>query len=208
MAASSYSSISRTDFWGDVLPPVVAAILTSTVISTILGAMLKVIFDRRWGRELERLRQANALEVEELKQEYAIELEKFKQDSEHKKAFESALFPHRAQVYPAVSHTLYRIKNGLRQDQLLVDSQLQILLRQDLQGLTDLLLTDRFYFQRDGLFEPLHEFKNECAAFLGSLPLAARRNRQATDRRQEVDQLVVQCDESLALVAYALDKAS
>lgn len=154
------------------------AILTSTVISALLTFLLNYIFENRqkhrYEKELTALQHSYEMQLEKLKSQMAIGI-----DAQHE------IIERRLESYPKLTEIVYRTRNMARDiaecnfSSALVE-ELQVRTRE----LEDCLYKFRIDLERDGIFGPVHAYKNVLKAFNLAVQDAVFYGSQADDEER------------------------
>lgn len=139
----------------DIARSILAALLTSTVVSTVLTFVFKTYFENRIRHHFE-------LEMEKLRHQYEVELEKFKTELTIRADTVHEITGRRLEAYPKVVELVYRTRNmsreiatGANTSGTLVDE-----LGARVRELEDSLYAFRIDLERDGVFSSVHTYKN------------------------------------------------
>lgn len=138
---------------------IVTAILTSAVISGLMSFILNYFFESRQQHRFER-------EVENLRHSYAVQLEKLKAEMTIGADVQHEITERRLKSYPHLVELVYRTRNMARE---LVNANFPPAFAEELQmwtrELEDCLYRSRIDLERDGVFEPIHAYKNLLKTF-------------------------------------------
>ena len=143
------------------------ALITSSIVSTTVVAIGKILIQRQIdleiGTHLETIRATQAKDLAQLKLDYDERLEQLRSSLAVSGAFEQALMEDRVTLYRSMATVLYELKLVLDRpiDRHGLDS-----FSKGLDDLNQLMLTNRFFLQRDGVFLPLHALKHETQSLL------------------------------------------
>ncbi len=139
---------------------VLTAVATSGAVSALATLLLKTYLENR-------IRYSFEIRTEALKHQYEMELEKLRSELQVSSDAEHEIVVRRLTEYSRVAELVYRIRNmsreiatsgntvGTLSDEVVARTR----------ELEDSLYQFRIDLQRDGLFPPLHTFKNTCRDF-------------------------------------------
>ena len=182
-----------------------SAVITSSIVSTTIVAIGKVLIQRQVDLEtathLETLRAAQAKELAQLKLDYDGRLEQLRSSLAVTGAFEQALMEDRVTLYRSMATALYELKLALDGP---VSRRSLDSFSKALGDLDQLMRTNRFFLQRDGVFPSLHSLKHETQRFL---VFANGRGRKGDDNaeheqgmRRDVLDALEKCQSAVAQI--------
>ena len=186
------------------------AFITSSIVSTAVVGVSGILIQRRVDMEIaahvETLRAAQARELAQLKLDYDEQLEQFRGSIAVAGSFEQALMDDRVTLYRSMATVLYELKLSL--DKPLNGRKLDAFAK-GVQDLSQLMLTNRFFLQRDDVFRELHALKHETYSLL-VFANGRQRGRGENDELGEAmrRKLVSALDEFQTVVARVLDEPS
>ena len=157
----------------DVAMNVVIAMLTSTVISTVLSFLWKARFENplklHFEREIEGIKSRHSKELEDLRHRYELETERLKAELIINAETTHELTERRLAAYPKLVELVYRIRNMAREIASTAETNLVLAseLRARTRELENGLYSSRFDLERDGFFYPVHTYKNLAINFNG-----------------------------------------
>ena len=163
----------------------ITIVIVSTALASGFGTSLAMfLIQKYYDRRLEYYFNAR--------------LEEFKASLHLQGDVKNQITSQRLEIYPAIAESVYRLRNSLREMNesvpLTLDGALAFLRLAD--GYTEQIYASRFYLELDGLFEPLHDYKEHVlrakTLLLDWVYLA---QDQACDRRAEINRVLAQLQE-------------
>ncbi len=155
----------------DFLNYILTALLTSTIVSTIVSYIFKSWFETRlkhhFERELEKIRHSYQVDMERLRHSYIVDLEKLKTNLAIDADVAQEITGRRLDAYPRLVELVYRVRNLARE---IISTEASIpILRTELTAraneLEEAVYSYRIDLDRDGIFAPIHAYKNESKTF-------------------------------------------
>jgi hypothetical protein len=146
----------------EAVPLIVSSVLTSTLVSGVVAAIMKYQFDKR---------------VLELQHKYELTRAQIIQEHNDDRNAAGKRSKERRTIFPKIVTKVYRIRNAAREVSEQVSNQIidTKMLRDALEAyqveqadLEELLYELRLYLEVEGLFEALHHYKRQTQGFLGS----------------------------------------
>ncbi len=138
---------------------IVATILTSAVVSSMVSFLLRVIFENRQTHRYN-------LDIEKLRSSYDIRLEKLKTDLALQADLQRSIYERRFGNYPQLAELVYRTRNLSRE--IFLKKASSVIVSEFQARATELegaLYQFRIDLQRDGLFLDIHGYKNLLKLF-------------------------------------------
>jgi len=163
---------------------IITIILTSALISTLIAFLLRYIFESKQQHRFE-------IELQKLKHNYEIQLENIKGKIAINADIQHKITERKLESYPRLVELVYRTRNMARE---LASVGYNSTLAEEFQSrareLEDCLYTFRIDLERDGIFAPIHAYKNSLKNF--NLVLREMEFFQSRDAEQEKIQETVQ----------------
>jgi len=137
----------------------VLTILTSALVSSIVGVLLRIVFENRQQHRFD-------LEIEKNNHSYKLQLEKMKAEILFNSDVRHELFERRLRCYPRLTELAYRARNIAREVATGTCSAVLISEFQDRTNeFEEVLYTSRIDLEMDGGFVAAHTYKNLLKTF-------------------------------------------
>jgi hypothetical protein len=166
----------------NIIGSIIAALLTSTIVSAVVSFVLKTWFEARLKHHFE-------LELEKLRHSYEVELEKLKTQLMIMAETAHELTERRLTAYPQIVELIYRVRNIARE--IVAPTDTPPVLVDEFAARTgeleNSLYVYRMDLERDGIFLPIHTFKNKAKAF--NRLLEDRDHYQSREEQDEVSRI-------------------
>ena len=166
----------------------ITIVIVSTALASTFGASLAMfLIQKYYDRRLEYYFNSH---LEELKANLNIQGE-----------MKNQITSQRLEIYPAIAESVYRLRNSLRDMNksipLTLDGALAFLRLAE--QYTEQIYTARFYLELDGLFEPLHDYKDHLLTAKNLLlDWVYLTQDQPSDNKIEINRVISQLQEVYA----------
>jgi cellulose biosynthesis protein BcsQ len=144
----------------NILNDLIASLLTSTVVSTLVSFVLKSWFENQLKHHFE-------IELEKVRHTYEIELEKLKAQLTVTTQTAHEITERRLNAYPLLGELIYRVRNLARE--IVGSLETPHVLITEFSGRTNELEDNLYKFridlERDKVFIPIHMYKNVAKSF-------------------------------------------